>query len=200
MAESGGAVDFESMDDDELDRFLQERYDAALKRLNENTPRCLDGFTATPTTKLDKHPFDGHGSPTNKIYALACRCGGEGFSLIGHHTENRGHAIFVSPLALLCAACNVETNLIDTDEHGYDAENESGSAMIRAQGERGAYACGCGGREFRPYARFEYPPDILEDSIGDWIGNEHNLFLWFSLVGDCAECGKRVNIAEFETA
>ena len=120
--------------------------------------------------------------------------------MIGYHTDNMGHKIFVSPLSLRCAACSAVTDLIDTDEHGFNAEIETITATIRAQGKRGPFACACGGKQFTPYARFEFSGETLEDSTGEWTGNEHNLFSWFSLVGDCATCGKRVDIAEFETA
>lgn len=198
MAETG-PVDFDSMDDDELEAFLQKRYDDALARLNANTPECLAAFDATPTRDLDEHAFDGHGEKLNKIYSLRCKCGGERFEAIGYHTDNRGHNIFVSPLALRCAGCSAETDLIDTAKHGYDAAIGS-SVTVRARGERGPFACVCGGVAFKPYVRFEYPPDMLEDSVGDFTGNEHNLFSWFTLIGDCATCGKRIDITEFETA
>ena len=199
MVDTSGPVDFDSMDDDELEAFLEKRYDDALARLNAATPDCLAGFVATLTRDLDEHRFDGHGEPLNKVYALKCKCDGVRFEAIGHHTENGGQKIFVSPLSLRCVACGVDTALIDTNVHGYDAAIGS-SCTIRAQGPRGPFACTCGGEAFKPYARFEFSSETLEDSTGEWTGNEHNLFSWFSLVGDCAKCGKRVDIAEFETA
>ena len=196
----GGPIDFDSMDDDELEAFLEKRYNGALARLNANTPNCLDGFVATPTNDLAAHGFDGHGEPLNKIYALRCKCGAEQFEAIGYHTENAGYKIFVSPLSLRCLACGVDTEIFDSDLHGFNAQIDSDPATIRAQGERSPFACACGDRAFKPYARFEFSSETLEDSTGEWTGNEHNLFSWFSLVGDCAKCGKRVDIAEFETA
>src|SRR5688572_20205948 len=125
MAENtGGPVDFDSMDDDELEAFLEKRYNDALARLHANTPSCLDGFVATLTHDLDEHRFDGHGEKLNKIYALACKCGGERLVVVGHHTTNpdlRDVKIFVSPLSLRCSACGNETPLLDTQLHGYDA-------------------------------------------------------------------------------
>ena len=44
MADSN-LVDFDSMDDDELEAFLEKRYNDALARLMANTPRCLEHFT-----------------------------------------------------------------------------------------------------------------------------------------------------------
>jgi len=199
----GGPVDFDSMDDDELEAFLEKRYNDARARLMANTPKCLDDFVATPTHDLDDHRFDGHGEPHNKVYALRCKCGGERLAVIGWHTTNpdfNNAKVFVSPLALRCATCGREAELFDTLRHGFDAEIDSHPTHIRARGDRGPFTCVCGGADFKPYARFEFSSETLEDSTGEWTGNEHNLFSWFSLVGDCAACGKRVDIAEFETA
>ena len=203
MADSSGPVDFDSMDDDELEAFLEKRYNDALARLNANTPDCLAGFDASLTKELDEHRFDGHGEPLNKVYALRCKCGGAHLAVIGWHATNPdfgNREVFVSPISLRCSACGRKAELFDMLLHGYDAEIESHPTHIRAQGTRGPFACACGGSAFKPYARFEFSSETLEDSTGEWTGNEHNLFTWFSLVGDCANCGKRVDIAEFETA
>jgi hypothetical protein len=199
----GGPIDFESMDDDELEAFLEKRYNDALARLMANAPSCLDGFIAAQTNDLDQHRFDGHGEPLNKVYALKCTCGSERLAVIGYHTTNPDFdnaKILVSPISLRCTSCGRDEQLFDTQLHGFDAELESHPTHIRARGERGPFACACGGTNFKPFARFEFSSETLEDSTGEWTGNEHNLFSWFTLVGDCASCGKRVDIAEFETA
>ena len=202
MADSN-PVDFDSMDDDELEAFLEKRYNDALARLQANTPNCLDGFAATLTHDLDSLRFDGHGEPLNKVYTLKCKCGGDRLAVIGYLTTNpdfNNARVFVTPIALRCAGCGREELLFDTELHGYDAEIEPHPTHIRARGDRGPFTCACGGDQFKPYARFEFSSETLEDSTGEWTGNEHNLFTWFSLVGDCAKCGKRIDIAEFETA
>jgi hypothetical protein len=202
MAEGTGPVDFDAMDDDELEAFLEKRYNDAKARLEAATPNCLDAFIATPTDLLNAHPFDGHGEPLNKILSIACKCGGERFAVIGYHTTNPDFdnlKIFVSPLSLRCSSCGFQNKLFDSARDGFDAFIGS-PTNIREQGEQGPAACACGGSEFQVYTRFEYSGETLEDSTGEWTGNEHNLYSWFSVVGDCARCGKRVDIAEFETA
>src|SRR4051812_34115461 len=127
-------LDEEAFDDDhnedDEDTAALARLRQAEARLHSTPPRCLAGFTATPTTLPDVG-FDGHGPNINKIYPPACPCGHDRFRPLGHPVNNRGVDLFVSPLTLECAACGKVTELIDTDQHGYDAEFGHGSATIR---------------------------------------------------------------------
>ncbi len=164
--------------------------DAALARIREaeerirtTPPRCLSGFKVQPE-RLQGVVFDGHGEPLNKVFQLRCECGHDRFLVLGHHKTNRGHSIFVSPLALQCSACDKTTELVDTKEHGYDAELGHGSATIRGEGARAPFACPtCGVRPMSAHARFEHSGEVLEDSTGEFTGKEQDLFTWFSLVG-----------------
>jgi hypothetical protein len=146
--------------------------------------------------------FDGHGSDRNKVYKLACTCGHDHFRVLGHHLKNdRGRAIFVSPLALECAGCAKVTELIDTGQHGYDAELGHASATIRDEGPRTPYACDkCGVRPMTAYARFEHSGEELADSFIGEYPNTQDYFSWFSLVGTCAGCKRKLNVADFECA
>ena len=187
-------------DFDDEDAAAMARFRAAEQRVLNTPPRCLAGFTLEPSLLKD-HPFDGHGEPLNKVYRLRCACGHDRFLTLGHHLINEGQPIFVSPLALECAKCRKVTELIDTDQHGYDAEIGSMTTTIRGTGARAPFACGrCGVRPTTAHARFEHSGETLEDSTGEWTGNEHNLFTWFSLVGECDGCNRVIAIADFECA
>jgi hypothetical protein len=191
--------DDDEIDDDGDDAALA-RIRAAEERIRSTPPRCLEGFALRPS-RLKGVVFDGHGEPLNKVYQLACACGHDRFRVLGHHVMNQRTPVFVSPLALECAACGKLTELIDTDVHGYDAELGHGSATIRGTGPRTPFACDtCGVRPMTAHARFEHSSETLEDSTGAFSGNEQNLFTWFSLVGQCDGCGRVLHVADFECA
>ena len=191
--------DNDAVDDD--DEAAMARFRAAEERLRRTPPRCLAGFkveSAAPPGVA----FDGHGSDLNKVYKLACECGHDHFRALGHRLKNdRGDDIFVSPLALDCAGCGKVTELIDTDEHGYDAELRHGGATIRGKGLRGPYACNeCGVRPMTAYARFEHSGEELADSFIERFPNSEDYFSSFSLVGTCEGCNRMLNVADFECA
>jgi hypothetical protein len=185
-------------DDDEA---ALARYRAAEEKLRNTPPRCLDGFKIAPV-ELKDVAFDGHGSDLNKVYRLACGCGHDRFRVLGHLLKNdRGQAVFVSPLALECADCGTVTELIDTDQHGYDAELGHGSATIRGNGVRTHYACEtCGVRPMTAFARFEHSGEELADSFIEQFPNVQDCFSWFSLLGKCDGCRRMLNVADFECA
>jgi hypothetical protein len=91
--------------------------------------------------------------------------------------------------------------LIDTDQHGYDAELGHGSATIRGKGPRTVYACDkCGVRPVTAFARFEHSGEELADSFIEEYPNTQDYFSWFSLVGTCEGCKRMLNVADFECA
>lgn len=187
-------------DDDDEDTALA-RFRQAEAHLRNTPPRCLAGFTVAPAT-LPGVAFDGHGSNLIKIYKLACPCGHDHFRALGHHLKNdRGDDVFVSPLALECAACGKVTELIDTDQHGYDAELGHGTATLRGQGPRTPYACDqCGVRPMTAHARFEHSGEELADSFLEDFPNSQDYFSWFTLIGTCDTCHRTLNVADFECA
>jgi hypothetical protein len=191
-------LDADDFDDDEA---AMARFRAAEERLRNTPPRCLDGFKVEPATLADV-AFDGHGAAFNKVYMLACNCGRDRFRVLGHQLDNgRGDAIFVSPLALECAACGKVTELIDTARHGYDAELGHGGQTIRGQGPRTHYACDqCGVRPMTAYARFEHSGEELADSFIEEFPNTQDYFGWFSLAGTCDGCKRMLNVTDFECA
>ena len=191
----------DAADDDDDDEAAVARFRAAEERLRRTPPRCLAGFDVA-SAGLPGVAFDGHGSDLDKVYRLACKCGQERFRVLGHHLKGGPDVdLFVSPLALECAGCGKVTELIDTDEHGYDAELGHGSATIRGEGSRGAYACDrCGVRPMTAYARFEHSSEELADSFIEEFPNTEDYFSWFSLVGTCEGCQRVLRVADFECA
>jgi hypothetical protein len=187
----------EEFDEDEA---AMARFREAEERLRNTPPRCLAAFIFEPAT-LANVAFDGHGSDLNQVYKLSCTCGRDRFRVLGHHVNNRGHDIFVSPLALECATCAMVTELIDTDQHGYDAELGHGSATIRGKGPRTHFACDkCGVQPMTAFARFEHSGEELGDSFLEGHPNTQDYFSWFSLVGTCDGCKRMLSVADFECA
>lgn len=195
---SDDELDSDVSDDDEA---AMARFREAEERLRKTPPRCLAGFKVEPATPTGV-VFDGHGSDLNKVYRLACMCGHDRFHVLGHRLKNhRGADIFVSPLALECPACGKVTELIDTDQHGCDAELGHGSATIRGKGPRTPYACDkCGVRPMTAFARFEHSSEELADSFIEEFPNTQDYFSWFSLVGTCDGCKRMLNVTDFECA
>jgi hypothetical protein len=181
-------------------------------------PRCVAGFVTSPV-RLDGFVFDGHasGPPSNVagtviegsqhlniVFLLACACGCQQHSVVGFHWRNpdyRNESILLSPIALRCALCGRETELIDTDRHGYNAEIGSCSSTRRAEGERGDYRCEkCSALAIQVCVRFEYPDDLFDSGIDGFSGREQDLFSWFSMVGKCPNCSRLFSITDFECA
>ena len=189
--------------------------------LKSHQPRCLIGFCARPAALPDLK-FDGHPSDSdleldlpsgvtiqapeeiNTIFALSCTCGSDQHFIRGYRWQNPDYddeVVFLSPLVLECAACGKQTDLIDTDIHGYDAELGYGSTTARGEGEPAVYECPtCGRQPMQVFTRFEYPDDLMDGSIKEFAGREQNLFTWFSLVVRCSHCAQVLCVADFECA
>ncbi len=165
-------------------------------------PKCIAGF-AIRAAELPGVVFDGHGEELNTVFALSCDCSRQDHYVLGHYWRNPDFdniLVFLSPLALRCAACGKVTELLDTDKNGYDGELGHGSATKRGVGERVEYRCEkCGPMPFSVFARFEYPNDLF-DGTPAFADRQHDLFTWFSLVGKCAGCSQLLSVTEFECA
>jgi hypothetical protein len=181
-------------------------------------PRCIAGFTATPAA-LPGVVFDGHASVPpvpvpgvviegadhlNTVFLLTCVCGHDRHFVLGYHWRNpdfSNESVFLSPLSLRCASCGKETELIDTDRHGYDAELGGVVATALGEGERGEYRCDwCGVLPFQVCVRFENSADVFTRDFEEFRGREQDLFSWFSAVGRCSGCSRLLAIADFECA
>jgi hypothetical protein len=178
----------------------------------------LAGFTATPV-ELPDFTFDGHAPARaikaagaviegpeilNTVFLLSCACGHEEHHVMGYHWRNPdfgNQLVFLSPIVLRCASCGTETELIDTDQHGYVAEVGGIVATARGEGERGEYRCDqCGPQAFRVYARFEYPAGLFHSKFKKFRGREQDFFSWFTAVGKCPGCSRLLSITDFECA
>ena len=183
-------------------------------------PRCIAGFKAQPV-ELPGVEFDGHpsmsdfaGSPyadrisapenLDIIFLLYCTCGSDRHYILGHYWRNPDYnnvLVFLSPLALRCAACGKVTELIDTDIHGYDGECGHGVATKRGEGRREEYLCDeCGPQPLEGFVRFEYPDDLFTEDFAEFRGREQDLFTWFSVAGKCVGCSRLLHVTEFECA
>jgi hypothetical protein len=167
-----------------------------------NPPSCLINFVVTPA-QLPGVGFDGHCNSIDVTFRLYCPCEASDFFVVGHYWRNpdfRNQLVFLSPIALRCSACGRESELIDTDVHGYDGVIGA-SATKRGEGPRVDFACiKCGSQPFDIFARFAYPDDLFSRHYDDYRGRESDLFDWFSLRGICANCRQLRNIADFECA
>ena len=164
-------------------------------------PRCIAGFTATPT-ELPDVQFDGHGEPHNPVFSLACSCGSRHLKVHGHRWSDpdSGRVLLVSPLSAECAACGRHTDLFDAGIHGWDGELGN-SLERRAEGEPVVDDCGrCGQQVAELFTRFEYPADLFGGNSPEFAGREQDLFTWFSLVGRCCACGQMLGFANVECA
>jgi hypothetical protein len=165
--------------------------------------------------------FDGHMSPSrlntdtsgvkiegpehfNTIFRLLCTCGCDSHLILGHYWRNpdfQNVLVFVSPIALCCSVCGKVTELFDTAIHGYDAEVVGIPSSYRGEGKRTEFVCDkCGPRQVQVFARFEYPNDMVGSEFDEYRGREQDLFSWISLIGKCADCGRMIEVAEFECA
>lgn len=197
-----GLSDEENDEDfDALEAEALARVRAAEERIRRTPPRCLDGFVVHPAPPLD-FALDGHGEELNKVFRLSCKCSGRLHKVLGHLGKTMyGDSIFVSPLALECVACGAVTEVFDSAVHGYDPEVCGHDTSLRGSGARQHFACDrCGIAPARIHARFEHSSEVLDDSTGEFTGNEHNLFTWFTLVDECTGCGRLLTIAAFECA
>jgi hypothetical protein len=183
-------------------------------------PRCIAGFNATPVELTDAK-FDGHPSLSelnlhvpavsieapehiNPVFALKCSCGSARHFVHGFRWTNPDFdnaVVFLSPLSLECASCRKQSPLLDTDVHGYDAEQGGGSATVRGQGEPVVFECPqCGRQPLEALVRFEYPDDLFDGDFPEFAGRQQDLFTWFSLLGRCPQCSKLLAVADFECA
>jgi hypothetical protein len=109
--------------------------------------------------------------------------------------------LFVSPLAFRCGSCGNVTELFDTAIHGYDAEIGGIQTNYRGVGKRAEFACDkCGPRQLHVFVRFEYPDDLFSPYCQEFRGREHEMFSWFSVIGNCEGCGRLLQVTDFECA
>jgi hypothetical protein len=170
--------------------------------LRSTVPSCLSNAKVTPAQLPE--PFDNN--PCS-IWQIACRCGDTngrflGYSLRNYNTDYDGPECFLSPLAFECSACQIVTELLDTDRHGYHVEvtrlegDETGSSKLRGEGPRTAFCCpGCGSEVFSVIVGFVfwYPDELCEEVDERW----EDFFSVFLSHCKCVGCGKTSQPTDF---
>lgn len=166
-------------------------------------PRCLNGFQTAPAD-LPGRIFDGHGETLNPIFQIKCSCGHAQARIDGYKWANPdfgNEEVFLSPITYTCDQCGCSQQIIDTDEHGYDAELDHGSCTARGMGVQDLFRCPeCSNECIQVFIRFEYPDDLFDDDFEDFKCRQQDLFTWVSLHAQCSKCSKTLNITEFECA
>jgi hypothetical protein len=167
-------------------------------------PSCLSGFRTTPVARAQKYAHLAG-------WALACSCGSTRGKLLGYPITDfnptyNGPPMFVSPLAFLCSSCDKTTEIIDTQQHGYDSEiskpyGKSSDTNRRGTGPRQVMQCSkCRRQEFSMTAVCTYSDfDLIEDEPG-LEPRVQEYFDSFGCFGTCAECGQESCMAGFELA
>lgn len=185
-----------------------ERMQQALLR----PPSCLADFvTQSATPDITGRRFDGHNSPHNSFFALACPCGGTAFTATAYrHPVQSGYDYYHSPVVVTCLACDRSAIVVDTRRHGYDPViNDMGyNGMDDPEATRQQYPCDeCGEIQFELIARFEYFAntvdgyDYFRERKPDLpLHGEQDLFSWVTVIATCIACQHLQVIADLETA
>lgn len=175
-----------------------------VRHVQTKPPSCLRGFRITPVVRV--HEFTHWAG-----WALACSCGATkgkllGYSLKDLNPQYNGPQLFVSPLAFLCSSCDKTIEIIDTKQHGYDAEiskpyGKTLNTSYYGTGPRQVVQCaGCGRQEFSITAFCAHSHfDLIEDEP-ELEPRVQDYFDAFGCRGKCAHCGQESCLADFELA
>lgn len=156
-------------------------HDEQIAFYRAHPPSCLDGLKVTSIESLD-FVFDGHGSPINSIFELACPCGSRSFWL-ECYVDPDGDDVN-TPISIQCEAddCDAGERVIyDRNKHGYDGR----AGDLPVEHGPDAYQTDIG----EPYGiivRFEYSVDAL----GEHPGEDHEMFSWITIVIRHPETGQ----------
>ena len=174
-----------------------------VRHVQTRPPSCLSNFRTTPAHMQPWNHWAG--------WALACSCSETKGKLLGYSLKDfdpkySGPQVFVSPLAFLCSSCEKTTEIIDTKEHGYNAEiskpyGKTCETNYRGTGPRQVMQCpACGRPEFTITAFCAHPHfDLIEDEP-ELEPRVQEYFDSFGCRGKCAACGKESSLADFELA
>jgi hypothetical protein len=170
----------------------------ALRLLQKTPPRCIRGFTVQRAT-----PPMPRVRPDSVAYQLLCSCGSKvgrvlGHSLAQYNEKYQGPLTFISPLAFGCGKCNLRTEIIDTDIHGWHGEVDY-SAVYRGKGRRQPFPCPrCGEQEFSVVVTFVHNGESLSYSEDQLPMARQDGFNGFQLHGTCQGCKQVTFIAGFD--
>ena len=175
--------------------------DDPMPYLRARPPECLAGFVATPIDRAMDN-LDGHGSRWNTFFEIRCACGSSDHLVLGYYVINwRNKEVFVGPLALECGSCNKVTELLDTAINGYNGKLCGGGTTLRGSGPRAKFKCGtCGVQPFATIVRFEYGAEGVYDDDDFFRRDAQDVFDWFTLLGRCENCQRKLRVTDFECA
>lgn len=156
-------------------------------------PRCLNRLTVTP---LRKRP------PTT--FQIACKCGCAQGSILGYplkeSDQRSGGPELISPLKFRCKKCKKTTTIIDTAQHGYNAEIGSPD-NVRGSGKHSVFSCpSCQKNVMHALVSFQYDGgelDLMQDEPTIVV---EDYFASFAAYGVCADCNAETCVAALELA
>ena len=171
-------------------------------------PRCLEGFKVLPAedpgveldTLVEEWP--------ERFFAVACRCGGDTFTVLGHVYREKllGIARLTDAATLICGGCGRRAVAFDPALHGFDVELDHFPAPGPTVGDLQDCACpACARTSFTLVARFQYPAEVAEHRLppgapGGSQPRAEDLFSYFSLLGRCAGCEEWTTLQSVECA
>ena len=160
----------------------------------QHPPRCVSTFRVTPVEAPSASPYL---HDELALFNLGCPCGVTGLEVHGYPDGEGG---LFCPLSARCPGCNLIHPIFDAELHGYDAEFGHGCYSTRGAGSTTRHACACGSVAFRLCASFSYQIEPVEDLGDDANSHIQDFFDVFGLESECAGCGVRSSLSEYECA
>jgi hypothetical protein len=156
--------------------------------LISNIPRCLKSFRVSLSKMVESHD----GAFWNTSYAIGCVCGSSIYQVLGYPIEDynpkcKGNRMFISPLSTVCVSCGQQTELLNTDIHGYHGEIDA-SAKYTGSGPQAKHHCAnCNCTDFDNLTvilAYDYNSlDKLDEGL-----KAEDYFRDFTLNGTCTQC------------
>jgi hypothetical protein len=133
-------------------------------------------------------------------WRIGCPCGSAEGAFLGYsdwggerHTDT-----FSSPLAFECAGCQRVTEILDTSQHGWEAEGGLESNKCRGEGARVRYRCPtCGRERLRITVAFWYWNAAFDELVGEPGLPAEDYFNEFQAFGTCVGCGVETPMTAF---
>jgi len=168
-------------------------------------PHCLDPVVATsaenPGVELDSIVDEW----PNEFFALSCPCSGLQFTVQSFFSrsacleQDRAYG----PISVACCACQRSATIFDPALHGYDVEIDHFPPHAPYLGDWRVFQCSsCASKAFGLIARFQYPANAGDPHLrpdGSSIPR-HDLFSYFTLIGECGTCGSLSTVSSVECA
>ena len=179
--------------------------DQIAEHIRNTPPICVNGFHLT-TAHLPE-PWDNN---FTTVYRLNCKCGSGAATILGHPLRDYNPDCddndedLITPLGFQCSQCNIITEIIDTDIHGYHSEvaNLEGdirSVKYRGDGSRTKYKCPkCSTTTFKDvtvgFVYWDF--DIMIDEP-ELPGQEFfNVFLFYVSCQSCGHVSRAIDLGK----